>query len=219
MQQHIFDRFSGSGCGHHVFAGRSWHPGTLFRRDILEDHDGIIAYLEDQWFGLASLTMSPLLQHEFISRLWEIYANAFEHGDSRFGVYTCGEQISDHTLLLTVADFGAGIPQNCATALSRSRVSGEEAMRWAFTRGTTTAKNQRYPRGLGLDLLKDFVMLNNGILEIYSHHGHGRVTQSEEVFRSLHLSIDATIVQMKINCDNQHYVLVSELEDLGAPLF
>lgn len=219
MQAHVFERFSGSGCAHHLLEGRRWDNDTLFRHDLVEDKNGIIAYLEDQWFGLAGLTMSPLLQNEFISTLWEIYANAFEHGDSSFGVFTCGEQISNHTLLLTVADFGPGIPYNCASALTRHRVSGEEALRWAFTKGTTTSKNQRYPRGLGLDLLKEFVWLNNGALEIYSHHGHGRVTHSEEVFRTLQLAVGATIVQMKINCDKQHYVFASELPDSGAPLF
>jgi len=215
MSEHVYARFLESGCAYHLIQVPK-NPHALFRHDLIENHDAIIKFLKEEWLASANITMSELLRNEFISRLWEVYANAFEHGDSQHGVYTCGERADDDTLLLTVADFGRGIPANAATNLGRTYVSGEEALNWAFTRGTTTVVNQRYPRGLGLDLIKDFVRLNDGSVEIFSHHGHGIVTKMEDRFRSLLPWISATVVQMRIRCDNMHYMFTSELSEQFA---
>lgn len=223
MDDSIYLRFVASGCAQHMLSGMPAPSGALFRHDLVDNHDSIIEFLKDEWLAPASLTMSPALRNAFISRLWEIYANAFEHGDSQYGVYTCGELASDKTLLLTVADFGRGIPANAASKLARQWVNGSDAMAWAFTRGTTTAVHERYARGLGLDLIKDFVKINDGAVEVYSHHGHGSVTRSIEEFRHLMFSISATIVHLKIRCDNMHYMFVEELSQelpvSGAPIF
>lgn len=223
MSPLAYQQFVDSGCRSHIFSGVSSTNATLFRHDDRENSDAIIKFLRDQWLAGARLSMSVMLRDAFISRLWEVYANAFEHGDSALGVYTCGEQASDDTLVLTVADFGPGIPENAARKLRRTWVPGDEALRWAFTKGTTTATNQRYPRGLGLDLLREFVEINRGCLDVYSHHGHGRVISGEQVFKGLQLSMSATIVQIHLNCDDHTYMFQQEFElqlpPPGTPLF
>jgi len=223
MSSEVYRRFVDSGCRNHLFIGVPSTPRTLFRHDEMEDEDAIIAFLRDQWLGESRLEMSTLLRDAFITHLWEIYANAFEHGDSALGVFTCGEQIDDHTLLLTVADFGPGIPHNAAQKLRKTWIPGDQALEWAFTRGTTTASHERYPRGLGLDLLREFVGVNGGRLDVYSHHGHGRVEGGPPEFRSLLLSMGATVVQISLNCDNRTYRFQQELEQAlpppGTPLF
>lgn len=223
MSPKVSRQFTDSGCRAHLISGVASTQSTLFRHDEIEDENGIITFLRDQWLAGARLTMSTLLRDAFITHLWEIYANAFEHGDSSVGVYTCGEQIGEDTLLLTVADFGPGIPANAAQKLGKDWIAGDQALAWAFTRGTTTASHQRYPRGLGLDLLKEFVNLNGGRLDIYSHHGHGRVSGGDPQFKGLMLWMGATIVQIRLNCDDRTYMFQQELEQQlpppGTPLF
>ncbi|PTR30758.1 histidine kinase/DNA gyrase B/HSP90-like ATPase [Luteibacter sp. OK325] len=223
MTPKVYSQFTGSGCRSHLFSDVASTQSTLFRHDETEDEDAIISFLRDQWLGGSRLIMSAGARDTFITHLWEVYANAFEHGDSGVGVYTCGEQIGEDTLILTVADFGPGIPANAAQKLRKEWIPGDQALAWAFTRGTTTAANQRYPRGLGLDLLKEFVNINGGRLDIYSHHGHGRVESAEPRFKSLMLSMGATVVQIRLHCDDRLYVLQQELEQQlpppGTPLF
>jgi hypothetical protein len=86
MSKHVYKCFVDSGCSKHLFAGVKCSQAWLFRHDEVEDEDAIIAYLKQQWLAGARLTMSPLLRDALVSRIWEIYANAFEHGDSSLGV-------------------------------------------------------------------------------------------------------------------------------------
>lgn len=219
MDDRVFGLFNSSGCAGFVFTGRTWDSDTLFRHDPLERKDAIIKFLSDQWLALATITMSPDARGDLLSCLWEIYANAFEHGDSDFGVYTCGQRLTERYLVLTVADFGIGIPKNAAARKRREYVPGDEALIWAFTKGESTYG--RYARGLGLDMLKEFAIVNDGALEIFSHQGHGRITRQDAIFRNNVLHIAGTIVRITINCDNAHYVLQRELEEQPAesPLF
>lgn len=223
MTTQVYGIFIESGCRVHLFSGVGATSGTLFRHDEIENADAIIKYLREQWLEGSRLTMSTLLRDAFITHLWEIYANAFEHGDSALGVFTCGAKVDEETLILTVADFGPGIPHNAAQKLRRTWIAGDLALEWAFTRGTTTASNQRYPRGLGLDLLKEFVKINGGCLDVYSHHGHGRVDGNDIIFRNLLLPMGATVIQIRLNCDDRTYMFQQELEQQlpppGTPLF
>jgi anti-sigma regulatory factor (Ser/Thr protein kinase) len=209
----VMDSLRRSGCGAHLKVCDPLKEPSLFRHDLSENSAPVIAFLKDQWLSRAGITMSDLLQKELIGKVWEIYANAFEHGQSQVGVFTCGEQLHDGSMQLVVGDFGVGIPHNAREALKKS-VSGSEAMEWAFQPGTTTLTGtQRHPRGLGLTLLKNLVELNDGQLDLYSHTGHSCVTSVEQSFRDVVVPFAATIVNLRIFADGKHYVFISELPD------
>jgi len=105
--------------------------------------------------------------------MWEIYSNAFEHSSTDIGVFSCAQHYrSRNDLILSAVDFGRGIPENVRLFLRRqhvdeesvSKLSGAACLKWAFERGNSTC-TEGIARGLGLDLLKEFVRVNRGKLE------------------------------------------------------
>lgn len=162
-----------------------------------------------------------MLKDEIVGRVWEIYANAFEHGQSPIGIFSCGQHYPDHyELKLTVVDFGVGIPSNVRMFFKhdpRSQsLSAASCLKWAFQRGTTTKPNGT-SRGMGLDLLKEFVKLNKGKIEIFSHEGYAIIDSKREEFLNRSTFFEGTLINITFIRDESYYHLASEV--LEEPLF
>jgi hypothetical protein len=56
-------------------------------------------------------------------------------------------------------------------------------------------------------LVREFVRVNNGSLEIYSNDGYAIVDRSGERFLDLRTGFQGTAVQIKLKCDERLYVL------------
>ena len=84
-----------------------------YREDKEADKTALMAYLKQLWLGQGWVNISPALRDAIVGRVWEIYANAFEHGRSAIGVFSCGQHYPKRKELdLAVVDFGVGIPSN-----------------------------------------------------------------------------------------------------------
>lgn len=82
-----------------------------------QDEDGIVEDLRRNWLGRGWINISDALADEVVGQMWEIFANAFEHSDTRVGVYSCGQYFKARRVLtLAVADFGVGIPSNVTSS-------------------------------------------------------------------------------------------------------
>ncbi len=196
----------------------SWDGNSIpYREDSHEDQNSIVHYLKSNWLGKGWINVAPTLANEIAGQMWEIYTNAFEHSQSAIGVFSCGQYFpKSHELLLAVADFGVGIPSNVRHHAGKP-IHGKEAMRWAFAPGNTTARELPFPRGMGLDLLKEFIRINHGHLEIYSKDGYARVDSKGEVYENLTNFFDGTLVQVRLVCDDTLYLLSNEQE--SSPFF
>jgi len=182
-----------------------------YREDKVQDKDGLMNYLRKDWLGRDWVHISELVQEAITGRVWEIYTNAFEHGKSTIGIYSCGQHYPRwRELALTVVDFGVGIPANVRSHLQQSEYSADEAMKWASTPGNTTKPKEDIPGGVGLGLLKDFVEINKGYLEIFSHEGYLNIGHGRETFLKRDLFFKGTLVNIKFKCDNKLYLLTSE---------
>jgi hypothetical protein len=210
-----------------------------FREDMRPDKDAIITYLKDMWLGRGWVSVSHALRDQIVGKMWEIYANAFDHAESPIGLFSCGQHFPrQRQLCLTVVDFGVGIPSNVrqffkvvAAALKRHRIrierdalqwamdgrmTADQAMKWAFQEGTTTKPNGM-GRGMGLDLLKDFIKVNKGTLEVFSHEGYTFVNKDGETHSTRKVFFEGTLVNISLMCDDRHYILASEAQK--GPLF
>ena len=148
-----------------------------------------------------------------LESIYEIYSNAIKHGDCSY-VYCCGELNDDSQSVLdvTIVDCGNTIPYNVNNFFKRkakSEVDACESIIWSMDKGHTT-KDQ--PGGLGLAILKEFITLNNGALQIVSANGmldYRNGTTSTSVLQS---DFPGTIVNMEFNFDDDTFYSLNDEE-------
>ena len=135
-----------------------------------------------------------------------MYGNAFEHGESEIGIYSCGQHYPRrHELKLTVVDFGVGIPSNVREYARNEKIPADKAIEWAFRRGTTTKTSDDIGRGIGLDLLKDFVKINKGKLEVFSHDGYAAIDEDHEEYSKRQTFFEGTLLNITLICNESLY--------------
>lgn len=187
-----------------------------YREDPKQDMNSIIDYLTLNWIGRGWVRVSEPLRDEIAGKVWEIYANCFEHSASPVGVFSCGQHYhKKNELVLSVIDFGVGIPFNVRKFLSignprATKITDEKCLEWACIGGHTTATSEGVARGLGLDLLKDFVRINKGKLELYTHSAYAKFDENGEHYMTLPFSFRGTILNITLLCDEKFYRLTSE---------
>ncbi|AFZ13444.1 ATP-binding region ATPase domain protein [Crinalium epipsammum PCC 9333] len=195
-----------------------WQGNSIpYREDRYQDIDGLTHYLAEQWLGKDWVHISDLLRSVIVSTAWEIYANAFEHGRTEIGVFSCGQHYPNlGELKLSVVDFGVGIPQNVRDFQKNPNLPADQALQWAFQKGTTT-RGGRVTGGIGLDYLKQFVHINKGKLQILSNDGCATIDKQQEVYEKRPSFFGGTLVNITLLCDESYYAL--ELEPDDEPLF
>lgn len=182
------------------------------------DQDAIIHYLNEEWLRRSWLSISPRLLDEIVGAVWEIFTNAFEHSETRHGIFTCGQKYpSLNQLNLTLVDFGIGIPVNVRRyAKQKGRdsdcIPSDKALQWAFTKGSSTKKGKRNA-GVGLDLLKEFIRLNKGTLEFYSNDGYVFIGNDKEIYESGLPGFEGTAINLMLRCDEKYYHFSDETFD------
>lgn len=66
---------------------------------------------------------------------------------------------------------------------------------------------------MGLDLLKEFIRLNHGKLELYSNEGYGVIDSAGEHFENLSMSFEGTVFHITLRCDEALYRFADEPAD------
>lgn len=201
-------------------ANVAYHRGHAipYHEDRSEDKTQTTTYLRKQWLGAGWIALSEALRDEIVSKVVEIYDNTFAHAQSPIGMTSCGQHYPRLKLLkLTAVDFGIGIPAN-VRRYKKKNISAAEAIKWALQPGTTTQRHTAHDivRGMGLDLLKQFVRTNGGTLEIFSGGGYALIDKSGERFDTAS-SFDGTVINITLRCDESYYYLQSE--EAGTPFF
>ena len=187
------------------------HGNTVpYREDnTLSTKDSIINYLTHDWLGPGWVNVSEKLGSAIVGRTYEIYWNALEHSHSPIGVFSCGQRYPQKKeLILTVVDFGVGIPYHVRNFLNKPELGADKALKWAFQEGNTTVRDTC--RGLGLGLLKEFVFKNEGKIEVYSHDGYAVINNEVETYAVRSSHFPGTVLNIKFNCDNNFYCFANE---------
>lgn len=199
----------------------SWQGNAIpYQEHLTQDKNKIIESLKRDWLGRGWISVSAELANQIAGKTWEIFANAFEHSKTPVGVYSCGQYLPQRReLLLAVADFGVGIPSNVRIYLGCPEMPACDTLRWAFTGGHTTQPLQTYPRGLGLEFLKDFVQKANGVMRVFSHDGRARIDHRGETYENSESFFEGTLVQIRLLCDDKHYMLSNEAAAKNATPF
>ena len=170
-------------------------PGKQFStRDSHSFADYLTRNLQDE-----SLPSMPASVYDKLKRSsLEIFANAALHSESECGIFSCGQHLpAEHTVGLTVADAGIGMRQKIVKELGL-RLRSDKAIAWAVQEGNTTRKGN-IPGGLGLQLIKEFVVGNRGRLQIISDRGLWRIDRFGESTERLSRPLPGTTINIAIN--------------------
>ncbi|MEK5278740.1 MULTISPECIES: ATP-binding protein [Paenibacillus] len=193
-----------------------WEGNSVpYREDTTQVAESYLEYLKNRWLGRGWLNVSPALKNLIVGNVFEIFINSFDHGHSPVGLITCGQRYPSFSQLkLTLVDFGEGIPNSVRNYKNNENIEASDAMEWAFKRGNSTKIGLNdSPRGLGLDLLKSFVKMNEGQLEIFSHEGHAFISEDEEIYDEIDSFFGGTLVNITLKTDESYYCLASEVDN------
>ncbi|HEY9625911.1 MAG TPA: ATP-binding protein [Coleofasciculaceae cyanobacterium] len=184
----------------------SWQGNSIpYREDPDDKLEPIVDYLDQQWLGRGWVQIGESLKDQIIGTMLEIYSNAFEHGQSPIGTFSCGQRYPNLNLLkLTTIDFGVGIPANVCDFVQDPTMRSEDALEWAFQPGKTTRQGN-IPGGCGLDMLKTFVKEKQGKIEIYSHDGYALIDANQELYESSESFFKGTLINVTVQCDLTYY--------------
>ena len=150
----------------------------------------------------APVILSDGLRNDLLSKIIEIFTNAFIHGKSEIGVFCCGYADEQNDFSFSVYDVGIGICKNVNNYLLGEKLLPQQAIEWAFKKGNSTLIEKcDYPRGLGLHLLEKFIIINEGVINLISDNIYYKINKYEKNFEKLKFPLVGTMFSMKIKND------------------
>ena len=237
----MFDKRKGEGCSIYLKAPQS--PGVrralsrnkFFRAfDVSTENEDRENYIEYHKFGVSDTQQfkqyvdSELVQKErfpactenaknkIIESIYEIFANAVSHGGCSH-VYSCGElhtRMNKSMLDMTIVNLGLSVVDNVNNYMQERDLpilTSCEALNWAFVEGNTT---KSITGGLGLAILKQFVGMNEGRIQMISGDAMLEIENDNHTETKLEKYFYGTIVTVEFNCDdNKTYLMTDEIPD------
>lgn len=185
-----------------------------YQRFDLKDDRFFASYIEQEFVQRPEMPkMSKRLIKKFRESVFEIFSNSVLHSRTELGIFSCGQYFPRlNRLDFAVADLGIGIRRNVNETLGL-HLTAPEAIEWA-TSARNTTKMGSIPGGLGLKLLREFISLNNGRLQIVSDGGYWCLDSGTRMVTMLPFEFPGTVVAIEINtADKRSYVLSSEVND------
>lgn len=189
------------------------HWGTTIPYHRFNIGDGLyfLDYIVNEFSNQPELPkMSPGLFRKFCESIFEIFSNAAQHSDTELGVFSCGQFFPKRNELnFMVVDLGIGMREKVRRHL-KSDITPEGAIEWA-TQERNTTRHSDIPGGLGLTLLREFISLNGGRIQIISDTGYWYREDRRAVAKRLDNPFPGTAVSITINTsDTNSYRLSSE---------
>ena len=184
---------------------RKFHPS---------EENAFKAYVKNELLGKNDFpSHSMMLGQKIIENIFELYENARTHGECDI-IHTCGQyfpRLESKPLKFTIVDRGINIKENVSRYLNRE-IGGMEAIDWAMQKGNTT-KSGSIPGGLGLDIIFQFIKLNDGKIQIISSDGFWEYKKQHINKQKLAHSFEGTMANLEFNLNDKcHYYMADEQE-------
>lgn len=216
IRPHIKDILKRNNFSHH-FMGTNFY--TLDQSSIiscskfyLKDTSNFQLHVDKDLLSKPGFPKISLeLRKKINKSILEIFNNAHIHGHCDC-VYTCGQYYPhSESLHFTISDMGQTIRKNVNGFLTAKK-TGAQSIEWAVEEGNTT-KTGMIPGGLGISLIRDFLKLNEGGIEIVSSNGYWHEEKGQAYSETLKSNFLGTIVNLKFNlADKNIYILASEID-------
>ena len=182
----------------------------------LERSADVVKLVEDN-IKDAPIQMSEKLKELLVSLIGEIYNNAREHSEAKYVMGGCCKHRSGlKKLSFYCYDTGMGIINSVKEyfkvideAKYDNYETNKKLLKWALVKGNSTKKQ---PRGVGLDLLLGFALLNKGKIAICSSNVlFIQNPQGQQYFTKLKNDFKGTFFEMEIVEDSSYeYFLAGE---------
>ncbi len=176
-----------------------------YRKFKVSEEKSFCDYLENELLSRKELSFMSLgFKRRVSQKLLEVFGNALQHGDSDF-VYTCGQYFNKKGKLnFTIVNLGTTIQENVSSYL-QEEINAKKSIVWAVDEGNTTRpKSSGIPGGLGLKLLKDFIYLNKGKIQIISDSGIWQLNNRIIKTGFMKACFSGTLVNIEFNIKDKH---------------
>lgn len=181
------------------------------RNQFAKFHNYINSIFSQNNYGLPQ--MSNALKCKIIDGLGEVFGNVLMHTESE-QVFFCGQVTfgSSRRLDITIVNLGRTIKENVEQFCS---ITGNplptNCIEWCAENGNTTKIKKT--GGLGLTILKEFVIRNNGKMQILSDDEYWESGKHEKSKNLGKNKFNGTIVNVEFNLnDKNSYKLISEID-------
>jgi hypothetical protein len=176
--------------------------GKYFKNYVINE------FIEGHSRDLPKMTLG--VKEKMIEAIYEIFVNAQIHSETNF-IYTCGQFFPNkNTIEFTIVDVGIGFKEKVNSRFNKN-LSSVQAIKWAVQDKKTTKIG--ISGGIGLAVLKEFVVMNCGKMQIISKDGFYEYSNKGEIINTFIGEFPGTIVnlQFKTN-DMNNYLLKSEID-------
>ncbi|RCW31304.1 hypothetical protein [Marinilabilia salmonicolor] len=174
-----------------------------YRKFPPEADQDFMLYIKNELLGKPDFPEhSQLLGKRINENIFELYENARTHGRCA-QTHTCGQYYPNKMpkrLDITIVDMGRTIKTNVNEFLGAS-LSGAKAIEWALQYGNTT-KTGNISGGLGLDIIFNFIKLNQGKIQIISSDGYWEYRRGFTTKTNFEKAFPGTIANIEFNLDD-----------------
>ncbi len=166
-------------------------------------------YVTDELLDRTELPqLSAALKEKMTEAIYEIFVNAQIHSETEH-IYTCGQFFpAKNRIEFTITDVGIGFQEKIRRRFGKV-LTAVQAIKWAVQDRHTT--KQGVTGGIGLAILREFIVKNKGKMQIVSADGFYEYSHRGEVSQTMLAKYPGTIVNLQFCTDDQAtYLLASE---------
>ncbi len=203
---------------------RFGHAGNQHRTDTAiplylspeRDDEEIGEYVDHELLSVPSMPkMSDAVKGAIRRSFFDLLGNAFQHSESTVATLACGHvYVGAKIIQISIYDGGIGIAQRVRNHVPDIGTD-EDAVEWALKRGNST-RGSSSPSGLGLSLLREFLLVNNGEFRVYCNGIGLRQTREMKGFTALPVAMQGTLIDLRIREDPDTLYIYAGEQDNGG---
>ncbi|RKQ43081.1 hypothetical protein BXY85_3700 [Roseivirga pacifica] len=190
------------------------HSGIPLEKFDLKDEDDLEEYIyEYVLLAKAVPDMSEGAKRKIFRSIFELYQNSVMHSGAE-NVFVCGQFYHNKKrMALTMVEVGRTFKDNVTEhAYGFGNFSGRQSIEWAVESGNTT-KPKGETGGLGLDLIREFLRMNFGKIQIRSADGYWEEKKGVTFAVDCKSYFQGSIVNIEFNLrDKKEYTTPEEID-------
>ena len=190
------------------------NSGIPFRSFDLKDEDAVEEYIYKYVLLSEQVPeMTDGAKKKIYRSIFEIYQNSVIHSGAK-EIFVCGQfYVNKKRMALTMVELGKTFKDNvCNYKEEHKDFTACNCIEWAVESGNST-KGNNTPGGLGIDLIRDFLVKNEGKLQICSSNGYWQEKKGVKFVESISSSFEGSIVNIEFNLfDKNSYFTEEEID-------